>query len=315
LKEIYEMNKRRSSSAPDLTVNIGGIRMKNPVITASGTFGYGEEMSEFYDLSSLGGVMVKGLSLNPQPGNPPPRICETPAGMLNAIGLQNIGVRAFIEDKLPLLRRRETRIIANIYGQDCEEYAEVARCLNDAEGVDGIELNISCPNVKKGGMAFGTDPVETRNVVKTVRKACRLPLIVKLSPNVTDISEFARAAEGEGADAVSLINTLLGMAIDIHSRKPKLANIMGGLSGPAIRPVALRMVYQVARAVKIPLIGMGGIMNAEDAVSFLLAGATAVAVGTANFVDPMTPLKVIRGIRDYMIQYGMASMRDLTGVL
>jgi len=309
------MNKRRSSSAPDLTVNIGGIRMKNPVITASGTFGYGEEMSEFYDLSSLGGVMVKGLSLNPQPGNPPPRICETPAGMLNAIGLQNIGVRAFIEDKLPLLRRRETRIIANIYGQDCEEYAEVARCLNDAEGVDGIELNISCPNVKKGGMAFGTDPVETRNVVKTVRKVCRLPLIVKLSPNVTDISEFARAAEGEGADAVSLINTLLGMAIDIHSRKPKLANIMGGLSGPAIRPVALRMVYQVARAVKIPLIGMGGIMNAEDAVSFLLAGATAVAVGTANFVDPMTPLKVIQGIRDYMIQYGMASMRDLTGVL
>ena len=309
------MNKRRSSSAPDLTVNIGGIRMKNPVITASGTFGYGEEMSEFYDLSSLGGVMVKGLSLNPQPGNPPPRICETPAGMLNAIGLQNIGVRAFIEDKLPLLRRRETRIIANIYGQDCGEYAEVARCLNDAEGVDGIELNISCPNVKKGGMAFGTDPVETRNVVKTVRKVCRLPLIVKLSPNVTDISEFARAAEGEGADAVSLINTLLGMAIDIHSRKPKLANIMGGLSGPAIRPVALRMVYQVARAVKIPLIGMGGIMNAEDAVSFLLAGATAVAVGTANFVDPMTPLKVIRGIRDYMIQYGMASMRDLTGVL
>lgn len=309
------MNKRRSSSIPDLTVNIGGIRMKNPVITASGTFGYGEEMSELYDLSSLGGIMVKGLSLSPQPGNPPPRICETPAGMLNAIGLQNIGVRVFIEEKLPMLRRWDTRIIANIYGHDCGEYAEVARCLNDAEGVDGIELNISCPNVKKGGMAFGTDPVETRKVVKAVRRACRLPLIVKLSPNVTDITEFARAAEGEGADAISLINTLLGMAIDIHLRKPILANIMGGLSGPAIRPVALRMVYQVARSVKVPLIGMGGIMNAEDAVSFLLAGASAVAIGTANFVDPMTPLKVIQGIRDYMIQYGMTSMQDLIGAL
>ena len=259
--------------------------------------------------------MVKGLSLNPQPGNPPPRICETPAGMLNAIGLQNVGVRAFIEEKLPLLRRWDTRIIANIYGHDCEEYAEVARCLNDAEGVDGIELNISCPNVKKGGMAFGTDPVETRNVVRTVRRVCKLPLIVKLSPNVTDITEFARVAEGEGADALSLINTLLGMAIDIHRKKPRLANVMGGLSGPAIRPVALRMVYQVAQAVKIPLIGMGGIMNAEDAVSFLLAGASAVAIGTANFVDPMTPLKVIQGIRDYMIQYGMASMQDLVGAL
>ncbi|MEK6777361.1 MAG: dihydroorotate dehydrogenase [bacterium] len=309
------MNKRTSFSTPDLAVNIGGIRMKNPVITASGTFGYGEEMSELYDLSSLGGIMVKGLSLSPQPGNPPPRICETPAGMLNAIGLQNIGVRVFIEEKLPMLRRWDTRIIANIYGHDCGEYAEVARCLNDAEGVDGIELNISCPNVKKGGMAFGTDPVETRKVVKAVRRACRLPLIVKLSPNVTDITEFARAAEGEGADAISLINTLLGMAIDIHLRKPILANIMGGLSGPAIRPVALRMVYQVARSVKVPLIGMGGIMNAEDAVSFLLAGASAVAIGTANFVDPMTPLKVIHGIRDYMIQYDMTSMQDLIGAL
>lgn len=309
------MNKKRSSSTPDLAVNIGGIRMKNPVITASGTFGYGEEMSELYDLSSLGGIMVKGLSLSPQPGNPPPRICETPAGMLNAIGLQNVGVRAFIEEKLPVLRRWDTRIIANIYGHDSGEYAEVARRLNDAEGVDGIELNISCPNIKKGGMAFGTDPVETRNVVKAVRRACKLPLIVKLSPNVTDITEFARAAEGEGADALSLINTLLGMAIDIHRRKPVLANIMGGLSGPAIRPVALRMVYQVARAVKVPLIGMGGIMNAEDAVSFLLAGASAVAVGTANFVDPMTPLKVIQGLRDYMIQYGMTSMQDLIGAV
>jgi dihydroorotate dehydrogenase (NAD+) catalytic subunit len=274
---------------PDLSVNIGGIRMKNPVVTASGTFGYGEEAAELYDISSLGAITVKGLSLNPQPGNSPPRICETPAGMLNAIGLQNVGVRKFVDEKLPFLRQWDTRIIANIYGHSDKEYAEVARILQDAEGVDGIELNISCPNVKQGGMAFGTDTKATRNVVKKVRKGISLPLIVKLSPNVTDITEFARIAEGEGADALSLINTLLGMVVDIHHKKPVLANRFGGLSGPAIRPVALRMVYQVARSVKVPLIGMGGIMTAEDAIAFFLAGASAVAVGTAMLVALSLP--------------------------
>lgn len=300
---------------PDLSVDIGGIRMKNPVITASGTFGYGEEASEIYDLSSLGAVTVKGLSLDPQAGNPPPRICETPAGMLNAIGLQNIGVKVFVDEKLPFLRQWDTRILANIYGHTEDEYAEVARILDRARGVDGIELNISCPNVKRGGMAFGTDPEATRNVVRRVRKATSLPLVVKLSPNVTDITEFARIAEGEGADGLSLINTLLGMAVDVRRRRPVLSNIMGGLSGPAIRPVALRMVYQVAGAVRVPVIGMGGIVHAEDAIAFLLCGASAIAIGTANFTEPMTPLKVLQGIRDYMEEQGMHSMKDLVGAL
>lgn len=300
---------------PDLYVDIGGIRMKNPVITASGTFGYGEEASEIYDLSSLGAVTVKGLSLDPQAGNPPPRICETPAGMLNAIGLQNIGVKVFVDEKLPFLRQWDTRILANIYGHTEDEYAEVARILDRARGVDGIELNISCPNVKRGGMAFGTDPEATRNVVRRVRKATSLPLVVKLSPNVTDITEFARIAEGEGADGLSLINTLLGMAVDVRRRRPVLSNIMGGLSGPAIRPVALRMVYQVAGAVRVPVIGMGGIVHAEDAIAFLLCGASAIAIGTANFTEPMTPLKVLQGIRDYMEEQGMHSMKDLVGAL
>ncbi len=300
---------------PDLSVNIGGIRMKNPVVTASGTFGYGEEVAELYDLSSLGAVTVKGLSLNPQQGNSPPRICETPAGMLNAIGLQNVGVKKFVDEKLPFLRKCDTRIIANIYGHGDDEYVEVARLLQDAQGVDGIELNISCPNVKQGGMAFGTDPAATRSVVRKVRKACSLPLIVKLSPNVTDITEFARVAEGEGADALSLINTLLGMVIDIHRKTPVLANLFGGLSGPAIRPVALRMVYQVSRSVKVPLIGMGGIMTAEDAISFFLAGASAVGIGTANFVDPMAPLNILEGIQDYMNENGMRTMKDLIAAL
>jgi dihydroorotate dehydrogenase (NAD+) catalytic subunit len=302
-------------NTPDLSINIAGIRMKNPVLTASGTFGYGEEISEVYDLSLLGGIVVKGLSLQAQAGNKPPRICETPAGMLNAIGLQNIGVRAFIRDKLPFLRTQDVAVIANIYGHRVEDYAEVARLLTTASGVDGIELNISCPNVKKGGMAFGTDPGETRRVVCAVREATSLPLIVKLSPNVTDITEFARIAEGEGADALSLINTLLGMAIDISTRQPKLANVVGGLSGPAIHPVALRMVYQVAKIVKVPLIGMGGIMTADDAVAFFLAGASAVAVGTANFVDPMSPIHILQGIGEYMSVHDMETMSDLIGTL
>jgi len=306
---------RAKERVPDLSVNLGGIRMKNPVMTASGTSGYGEEIAEIYDLSALGALTLKGLSLKPQEGNPPPRICETPAGMLNAIGLQNVGVRAFIEEKLPALRGQDVALIANIYGHRAEDYAEVARLLTEAGGVDGIELNISCPNVQKGGMAFGTDPAETRKVVRCVRKATTLPLIVKLSPNVTDITEFARIAEGEGADVLSLINTLLGMAIDVATRRPRLANGMGGLSGPAIRPVALRMVYQTARVVKIPLIGMGGIMNASDAVAFFLAGASAVALGTANFVDPLVPVHVVEGIRAYMQAEGMDTMADLVGAL
>ncbi len=300
---------------PDLSINLGGISMKNPVMTASGTSGYGEEIAEIYDLSALGALTLKGLSLEPQAGNPPPRICETPAGMLNSIGLQNIGVRTFIEQKLPDLRERDVAIIANIYGHRVEEYAEVARLLTEAGGVDGIELNISCPNVQKGGMVFGTDPRETRKVVQWVRKATPLPLLVKLSPNVTDITEFARIAEGEGADILSLINTLLGMSIDISTRRPRLANGMGGLSGPAIRPVALRMVYQVAQVVKIPLVGMGGIMNAEDAIAFFLAGASAVAVGTVNFVDPMAPVRIVEGIREYMQAEGIKSIKGLTGAL
>ncbi len=300
---------------PDLSVNVGGILMKNPVLTASGTFGYGEEMAEIYDLSRLGAVTVKGLSLRPQSGNRPPRVLETPSGMLNAIGLQNIGVHAFVEEKLPVLRRWNTRVIANIYGHTVSEYAEVARILDSVPGVDGIELNISCPNVKKGGMAFGTDPGEARKVVRRVREVTSLPLIVKLSPNVTDITEFAKISVGEGADALSLINTLLGMAIDVDQRKPRLSNRFGGLSGPAIRPVALRMVYQVARAVRVPVIGMGGVVTAEDAVSFFLAGATAVAVGTANFLDPMSPIHILDGIENYMRRQKMRGMDDLIGAL
>ncbi len=304
-----------SRSVPELAVEIAGIGMKNPVLTASGTFGYGEEMSQIYDLSQLGALTVKGLSLHPQTGNRPPRICETPAGMLNSIGLQNIGVEAFVRDKLPFLRRIDTRVLANIYGHSAEEYAAVAGILDGADGVDGIELNISCPNVKKGGMAFGTDRAETSRVVRLVRKATRLPLIVKLSPNVTDITEFARVAEDEGADALSLINTLLGMAIDIHRKRPRLSRGVGGLSGPAIRPVALRMVHQVFRVTRLPVIGMGGIVCAEDAVAFLLAGASAVSVGTANFVDPLCPLEIIVGIASYLKAHGYSSVQQLVGAL
>ncbi len=289
--------------------------MKNPVLTASGTFGYGEEMAQIYDLSLLGALTVKGLSLRPQAGNRPPRICETPAGMLNSIGLQNIGVEAFVRDKLPFLRRIDTRVLANIYGHSAEEYAAVAGILDGADGVDGIELNISCPNVKKGGMAFGTDRAETSRVVRLVRRATRLPLIVKLSPNVTDITEFARAAEGEGADALSLINTLLGMAVDIDRKRPRLSRGVGGLSGPAIRPVALRMVYQVSRVTALPVIGMGGVVCAEDAIAFLLAGASAVSVGTANFFDPLCPLAIIAGIEAYLTKHGHTRVQELVGAL
>jgi dihydroorotate dehydrogenase (NAD+) catalytic subunit len=284
----------------NLSVRIGSLELKNPVMTASGTFGYGEEYAEFFDLSSLGAVVVKGLSLLPKEGNPPPRIVETASGMLNAIGLQNIGIQRFIEEKIPFLRTYDTKVIVNFFGDSIEEYVVAAERLSSVDGIHALEMNISCPNKQAGWCIFGTDPKVTTQVVSAVRKATKLPLIVKLSPNVTDISLMARVAVDAGADALSVINTLTGMAIDIKTRKPKLANRTGGLSGPAIKPVAVRMVYEVFKAVKVPVIGMGGIMHADDAIEFLLAGATAVAVGTANFVNPRATIDILDGIITYM---------------
>ncbi|HAK60571.1 MAG TPA: dihydroorotate dehydrogenase [Nitrospiraceae bacterium] len=298
---------------PDLSVDCGGIKLKNPVLTASGTFGYGEEYAEFVDLNRLGGVIVKGISLNPLPGNPPPRIWETPSGMLNAIGLENPGVEVFLKERLPFLRTFDTAVIVNIFGYSPDEYVSVAERLDDAEGVSGIEVNISCPNVKAGGMVFGTDLQATSDLLGAVRKVTRLPLIAKLSPNVTDITRFGTAARDAGCDGLSLINTLLGMAIDVRTRKPRLANSTGGLSGPAIRPVAVRMVWQMAQSVSLPIIGMGGIVTAEDALEFILAGATAVAVGTANFVNPRATLEVLDGIEAFMTDQDIGSLRDLQG--
>lgn len=284
----------------DLGVRIGSLELKNPVMTASGTFGYGEEYAEFLDLSSLGAVVVKGLSLLPKEGNPPPRIVETASGMLNAIGLQNIGIERFVEEKIPFLRTYDTKVIVNFFGDSIDEYVAAAERLSSVEGIHALEMNISCPNKQAGWCIFGTDPRVTTQVVGAVRKATKLPLIVKLSPNVTDISLMARVAVDAGADALSVINTLTGMVIDIRTRKPKLANRTGGLSGPAIKPVAVRMVYEVFKAVKVPVIGMGGIMHADDAIEFLLAGATAVAVGTANFVNPRATIDILDGIMTYM---------------
>lgn len=294
----------------NLEVNIGGIELKNPVTTASGTFGSGREFSEFIDLNQIGGVSVKGVSAEPWNGNPVPRIAETYGGMLNSIGLQNPGVEAFISEDIPFLRQFDTKIIVNIAGKTIEEYCAVAERLNETD-IDLIELNISCPNVKEGGVAFGTDPTMAEKVTKEVRKYCKQPLVVKLSPNVTDITEIARAAVAGGADALSLINTLLGMKIDIHKRKPVLANKMGGVSGPAIKPIALRMVYQVARAVEVPIIGLGGIITGADAVEFLLAGADAISVGTANFMNPNAAIDILEGIQSYMNQYGFTSIQEL----
>lgn len=294
----------------NLGVNIGGVELKNPVTTASGTFGSGREFSEFIDLNQIGGVSVKGVSAEPWNGNPVPRIAETYGGMLNSIGLQNPGVEAFISEDIPFLRQFDTKIIVNIAGKTIEEYCAVAERLNETD-IDLIELNISCPNVKEGGVAFGTDPTMAEKVTKEVRKYCKQPLVVKLSPNVTDITEIARAAVAGGADALSLINTLLGMKIDIHKRKPVLANKMGGFSGPAIKPIALRMVYQVARAVEVPIIGLGGIITGADAVEFLLAGADAISVGTANFMNPNAAIDILEGIQSYMNQYGFTSIQEL----
>ncbi len=296
-------------------VNIGKLTLKNPVLTASGTFGYGTEYTDFMNLSDIGGIIVKGTTLHPREGNPYPRMAETPSGMLNAVGLQNKGVDYFIEHIYPNIRHFDTQVLVNVSGSTIEDYVATAEKLNELEEIPGIELNISCPNVKQGGMAFGTSCVGAESVVSAVRKAYHKTLIVKLSPNVTDITEIARAAEAAGADSVSLINTLLGMAINAETRKPLLSTITGGLSGACVKPIALRMVWQVSKAVHIPIIGLGGIMNATDAIEFLLAGATAVQIGTANFIDPAISAKVAAGINEYMRRHNIDDINELIGGL
>jgi dihydroorotate dehydrogenase (NAD+) catalytic subunit len=299
----------------DLGVSIGPLRLANPLIAASGCFGYGVEYAGLVDLASLGGVAVKGLFLNAREGHPPPRIVETPAGMLNAIGLQGIGVHRFVAERLPELRGRGATVFVNICGTTLDEYVEVARILSDAEGVAALELNISCPNIKEGGITFGCSLPGTHQVVSAVRKATHLPVIPKLTPNVTDVASFARAAEDAGAHAISLVNTFLAMAIDVHTRRPKLSNIVGGLSGPAIRPIAVRMVYECRAAVKIPIIGMGGIATADDVLEFMIAGANAVQVGTMNFVDPFIWPKLLAGLETYMTEHGIDRIEDLVGTV
>jgi dihydroorotate dehydrogenase (NAD+) catalytic subunit len=304
-----------NSKKPQMRVNIGGIEIKNPVMTASGTFGYASEFDELMDLNRLGAIVVKGLSLDPSKGNPPPRIVETPCGMLNAIGLENVGLAAFVKKKLPFLRRLDTPIFVNVYGKSTEEYAELAARLEDIDGVSGIEVNISCPNVKSGGIAFGAYPESAAEVIRAIRKQITKPLMVKLSPNVTDITEIAKSVEAEGADSISLINTITGMAIDIETRRPKIGNITGGLSGPAIKPVALRMVWQVAQTVNIPVVGIGGIMTAKDALEFLIAGAVAVQIGTANFINPHATTDIIDGIETFLMERNISDISDIIATL
>lgn len=299
----------------NLNINIGKLQLKNPVMTASGTFGYGPEFSDFIDLSRIGGIFVKGTTLRDRQGNPYPRMAETPSGMLNAVGLQNKGVHYFIDHIYPTVKDIDTNILVNLSGSTIEDYVEAAEYLNELENIPGIELNISCPNVKEGGMAFGTSCISAAQVVREVRRVYKKDLIVKLSPNVTDICEIARAVEAEGADSVSLINTLLGMAIDAEKRKPVLSTITGGLSGPAVKPIALRMVWQVSKAVSVPVIGLGGIMNATDAIEFMLAGASAIQVGTANFIDPTVSVKIVDGINEYLDRHGFESVKDIIGAL
>ena len=295
----------------DLSVQLGTLRLPNPIVAASGCFGYGLEYADVVDLSTLGGIAVKGLFLDERQGHPPQRIVETPSGMLNAIGLQGIGVHRFIDDQLPALRKHRVNIFVNICGSTIDEYAELARILSDTEGVAALELNISCPNIKDGGITFGCDLNCTYDVVEAVRKVTKLPVIPKLTPNVTDIASFARAAEEAGADGVSLINTFLAMAIDVETRRPKLSNVVGGLSGPAIRPIAIRMVHQCRQAVKIPIMGMGGIASADDVVEFMIAGADAVEIGTANFVDPFIWSKLLKGLTEYLRRHDHVSVRDI----
>lgn len=299
----------------DLKVNIGTLKLKNPVLTASGTFGYGEEFADFVDLTRLGGFIVKGTTLHPREGNPYPRMAETPMGMLNAVGLQNKGVHYFVEHIYPRLKDLDTNVIVNVSGSSVEDYRETAAIINELENIPAIELNISCPNVKHGGMTFGVHPEAAAEVVSAVRSAYHKTLIVKLTPNVTDITEIAKAVEGAGADSISLINTMLGMAIDAERRKPLLSTVTGGLSGPCVKPVALRMVWQVAKVVKVPVVGLGGIMNATDAIEFLLAGATAIELGTANFIDPAITVKVVDGINDYLDRHGFKSVQEIIGAL
>jgi dihydroorotate dehydrogenase (NAD+) catalytic subunit len=299
----------------NLNINIGGLAFKNPVITASGTFGYGTEYADFFDLSKIGGIIVKGTTLHPREGNDYPRMAETPSGMLNAVGLQNKGVDYFISEIYPQIKDIDTHIIVNVSGSTVDDYVACAERINELEKIPAIELNISCPNVKQGGMAFGTNCQSAAEVVKAVRKVYHKTLIVKLSPNVTDITEIARAVETEGADSVSLINTLLGMAINAEKRKPVLSTVTGGLSGPCIKPVALRMVYQTAKAVKIPIIGLGGISNATDAIEFLLAGATAIQIGTYNFINPNISAQIVGEINDYMDRHGFQTLREIIGAL
>jgi hypothetical protein len=296
-------------------IKIGGITLKNPVMTASGTYGYGLEYSDFIDLSKLGGIVVKGTTLNPRQGNPYPRMAETPSGMLNAVGLQNKGVEYFCSEIYPSIKDIDTHMIVNVSGSTVEDYMATAERIAELDKIPAIELNISCPNVKEGGMAFGVTCAGAAEVVRAVRKVYPKTLIVKLSPNVTDITEIARAVEAEGADSISMINTLLGMAIDVKSRKPILSTVTGGLSGPAVKPVALRMVWQTAKVVSIPIIGMGGISSCEDAIEFLLAGASAVQVGTYNFVDPTITTKIASGIEDYLVQNNMTDVSELIGGL
>ena len=294
-------------------VNLNGLKLKNPVLTASGTFGYGPEFQDFIDIEKLGGYIVKGTTLHPRQGNPYPRMAETPSGMLNAVGLQNVGVDAFISDIYPRVKDIKSHAIVNVSGSKVEDYEETARKINELDNIPAIELNISCPNVKEGGMAFGTSCPAAAEVIKAVRKVYHKHLMVKLSPNVTNIADIAMVAEQEGADSVSLINTLLGMAIDVRTRKPVLSTITGGLSGPAVKPVALRMVWQVSQAVKIPVVGLGGIMTADDAIEFMLAGASAVQIGTANFIDPSVTMKIVEGIENYMLEHNVKDVNELIG--
>lgn len=295
---------------PNMNVDLNGLKLHNPITVASGTFGFGREYADFIDLNDIGGISVKGLTLKKKKGNPSPRLAETPMGMINSVGLQNPGVDVFIKEEIPYLRQFNTKIIANANGNSVEEYIEIVEILSDAD-VDSIELNISCPNVKQGGMAFGTNPDMVKKVVSEVRKVCKKHLIVKLSPNVTNIGEIAKIAEAEGADALSLINTLTGMAIDIHTYKPIIANRIGGVSGPAVKPVALKMVHDVVRSVDVPVLGMGGISNFEDAAEFLLAGATAIAIGTANFANPYATKEVLDGLENYMMEKQFSTIEEI----
>ena len=309
------MRAAKTYAVMDLSVEIGSLRLRNPLIAASGCFGYGVEYADMVDLATLGGIAVKGLFLAEREGHDPPRIVETPAGMLNAIGLQGIGVHRFVDEKLTELRARNATVIVNVCGSTIDEYVEVSRVLSDAEGVGAIELNISCPNIKAGGMTFGCSATGTRDVVQAVRRVTTLPLIPKLTPNVTDVAGIAVAAEEAGADAVSLVNTFLAMAIDVETRRPKLSNGVGGLSGPAIRPIAVRMVHECRQAVQIPIVGMGGIMTATDVLEFMIAGATAVQVGTANFIDPTIWPKLLASLEEYLGRHEVARVRDVIGTL